>query len=287
MRFVTFHDAGAARFGAVLGDEVVDLHGADSRVPASLSAYLRGGGSLGDLKALAASATSAHRRPLASIRYGLPVGDPGTIFCLGLNYLLHVKEGTNPVPDHPTIFMRGPNSLVAHQSAIIRPKASDKLDYEAELALVIGKRARHLTLENAHACVAGYSCFNDGSLRDYQRRTTQWTLGKNFDRTGGFGPFLVTPDELPEGAKGLKIESRLNGRTMQSDTTANMMFPVAVTLAALSEAITLEPGDVVVMGTPSGVGYARTPPVFMKAGDVCEIEIEGVGVLSNPIEDET
>ena len=191
------------------------------------------------------------------------------------------------MPDHPTIFMRGLNSLVAHQRAIIRPKASDKLDYEAELALVIGKRARHLTIENALDCIAGYSCFNDGSVRDYQRRTTQWTLGKHFDRTGGFGPFLVTPDELPEGAKGLKIQSRLNGETTQSDTTANMMFPVAVNLVALSEAITLEPGDVVVMGTPSGVGYARTPPVFMKAGDVCEIEIEGAGVLTNPIKDET
>jgi 2-keto-4-pentenoate hydratase/2-oxohepta-3-ene-1,7-dioic acid hydratase in catechol pathway len=286
MRFVTFHDVGGLRFGAVSGDEVVDLNAADPRIPASLSGFLRGGGDLAGLKALSASAKAAHRRPLASIRYGLPVGDPGTIFCLGLNYLLHIKEGTNAVPDHPTIFMRGRNSLVAHKSAIIRPKASDKLDYEAELALVIGKPARHLTLDNALECIAGYACFNDGSLRDFQRRTTQWTLGKNFDRTGGFGPFLVTPDELPEGAKGMKIESRLNGKVMQSDTTANMMFPVAVTLAAISEAITLEPGDVVAMGTPSGVGYARTPPVFMKPGDVCEIEIEGVGVLSNPIEDE-
>ena len=140
--------------------------------------------------------------------------------------------------------------------------------------------------QTALAAVAGYSCFNDGSVRDYQRRTTQWTVGKNFDQTGGFGPWLVTADELPPGASGLKIESRLNGKVMQSDNTTNMMFPVAETIVTITQAITLEPGDMLVMGTPSGVGYARKPPIYMKHGDVCEIEIEAVGVLSNPIADE-
>ncbi len=182
--------------------------------------------------------------------------------------------------------MRGASSLVAHSQPIVRPLISDKLDFEAELVLVIGKRVRHATKENALDAVFGYSCFNDGTLLDDQKRTVQWTIGKNFDSTGGFGPFLVTPDELPRGAAGLKIESRLNGQVMQSDNTKNMMFPVAETIATITAAITLEPGDMIVMGTPSGVGYARKPPVYMKAGDVVEIEIEGIGTLRNTVIDE-
>jgi acylpyruvate hydrolase len=197
-----------------------------------------------------------------------------------------VKEGPYQVPDYPTIFMRGASSLVAHNQAIVRPIISDKLDFEAELVVVIGKCVRHATKENALDAVFAYSCFNDGTLRDYQKRTVQWTVGKNFDKTGGFGPMLVTPDELPLGAAGLTIQSRLNGQVMQSDNTRNMMFQVADTIATITAAITLEPGDMIVMGTPSGVGYARKPPVFMKAGDVIEIEIEGIGTLRNPIIDE-
>jgi len=178
------------------------------------------------------------------------------------------------------------SSLSPHLGPIVRPQASDTLDYEAELVAVIGKRARHLTMANAYSCIAGWSCFNDGSVREWQKRTTQWDVGKNFDSTGGFGPWMVTFDELPAGAKGLKIQSRLNGNVMQSDNTDNMMFPVAETLVDLTRAITLEPGDLLITGTPSGVGQARTPPVFMKGGDVCEIDIEGVGVLRNPIVDE-
>jgi acylpyruvate hydrolase len=176
--------------------------------------------------------------------------------------------------------------LVAHGAAILRPRVSDRLDFEAELAVVIGQRVKHATLENALDAVAGYSCFNDGSLRDYQRKTSQWTIGKNFDFTGGFGPCLVTPDELPAGAKGLRIRSILNGQTMQDSTTTDMLWGVAELIVILSECMTLEPGDVIASGTPAGVGYARTPPVFMHAGDVIEIEIEGVGCLSNPIADE-
>ncbi len=152
--------------------------------------------------------------------------------------------------------------------------------------LIIGRRTKHANAADALGCIAGYACFNDGSVREFQRRTSQWDMGKNFDRTGGFGPWMVSADELPAGVKGLRIESRLNGKVLQADNTANMMFPVAETIADLTQGITLEPGDLVVTGTPSGVGHARKPPLWMRAGDVCEIEIEGIGVLRNPIADE-
>ena len=174
--------------------------------------------------------------------------------------------------------------MTAHGAPIKRPRASSKLDFEAELAVVIGKTSRHLTEANALEAVAGYSCFNDGSLRDYPRKTAQWTIGKNFDESGPFGPWLVPASELPPGAVGLKIESRLNGQVMQSSNTKYMLFPVVETLCLITEAITLEPGDVIIMGTPAGVGYARTPPVWMQPGDTIEIEIEGIGILSNSIE---
>ena len=166
---------------------------------------------------------------------------------------------------------------------MIYPECSDKLDYEAELAVIIGKTATHVSAAQALDHVAGYSCFNDGSVRDYQRKSTQWTMGKNFDATGGFGPELVTPDELPAGASGLRLVSRLNGQIMQDSDTADMIFDVATLIATLSEAMTLEPGDVIATGTPSGVGYARTPPVYMRPGDVCEVEIEHIGILTNTV----
>ena len=223
---------------------------------------------------------------LKEISFKVPIERPGKIVCMGLNYADHAKEGGNARPEYPSFFMRGPSSMTAHLSPIIRPKISDKLDYEAELAFIVGKKARHLTLENALDCVAGYSIFNDGSIRDYQRKTTQWTIGKNFDQTGAFGPWLVTPDELPLGCDGLNIQSRLNGQVMQNANTKDFLWGVAETIVLISECMTLEPGDVVITGTPAGVGYARTPPVFMKPGDICEIEIESIGVLCNTIADE-
>ena len=213
---------------------------------------------------------------------------PPKNICLGLNYLEHVKEGFNRdnIPKFPTIFFRCHTSLVPHQQAIVRPKVSDTLDYEAEMVVVIGKKARHLTMDNAYSCIAGYSVFNEGSVREFQRKTTQWDMGKNFDKTGGFGPWMITADEVPPGGKGLKIQTRLNGNTLQSDNTDNMMFPVAEMLVYITQGITLEPGDIIITGTPSGVGFARKPPIFMRGGDTCEIDIEGVGVLVNPIVDE-
>ncbi|QWE05637.1 fumarylacetoacetate hydrolase family protein [Polynucleobacter sp. JS-JIR-5-A7] len=223
---------------------------------------------------------------LKEISFKVPIERPGKIVCMGLNYADHAKEGGNARPEYPSFFMRGPSSMTAHLSPIIRPKVSDKLDYEAELAFIVGKKARHLTLDNSLDCVAGYSIFNDGSIRDYQRKTTQWTIGKNFDQTGAFGPWLVTPEELPLGCDGLNIQSRLNGQVMQKANTKDFLWGVAETIVLISECMTLEPGDVVITGTPAGVGYARTPPVFMKPGDICEIEIESIGVLRNTIADE-
>lgn len=219
----------------------------------------------------------------AQVQWLTPVARPGKVICLGLNYAAHAAEGGNAAPEYPAFFMRGATSLIAHQAPLVRPRVSDKLDFEAELAVIIGRRARHLKESDALAAVAGYSCFNDGSLRDYQRRTSQWTIGKNFDGTGAFGPWLVPASELPPGASGLRIQSRLNGQVMQDDNTSNMMVSVQHALVLLSEALTLEPGDVIAMGTPAGVGYARSPSVWMQPGDRIEIEIESVGLLSNPV----
>jgi 2-keto-4-pentenoate hydratase/2-oxohepta-3-ene-1,7-dioic acid hydratase in catechol pathway len=290
MKIVGFEAEGGLRLGVVEGDQVIDLQAVDSKVPADLGAVLAANN--GDLKPLgdiAKRAPASARRPLKGLKFGLPVARPGKILCLGLNYLDHVKEGPNRdnIPKFPSIFMRCLTSMVPHEQAIVRPKASEQLDYEAEMMLIVGKRAKHLTLANATSIVAGYSCSNEGSVREFQRKTTQWDMGKNFDRTGGFGPWMVTADELPDAGKGLKIESRLNGTVMQSDNTDNMMFPVREMLVYVSQGMTLEPGDIIFTGTPSGVGHARKPnPIWMKAGDVCEIEIEGLGVLRNPIEDE-
>src|SRR5258708_6665174 len=289
MKIVGFEANGALHLGVVEGDQVIDLQAVDKAIPGDLGECLRrNNGDLSPLKDAAKRAPASARRPLKGLTYGLPVAAPGKVICLGLNYLEHVKEGSqrDNVPKFPTIFMRGRTSLVPHGQPIIRPKASETLDYEAELIFIVGKRAKHLTTANAYSCIAGYSCGNEGSVREYQRKTTQWDMGKNFDRTGGFGPWIVTADEVPAGGKGLKIQSRLNGQVMQSDNTDNMMFPVAETLVYLTQGITLEPGDVLVTGTPSGVGHARKPPAWMRDGDTCEIDIEGVGVLRNPIEDE-
>jgi len=290
MKVVGFEADGGLRLGIVEGDQVIDLQAADPKVPANLGDVLAANnGDLKPLRDLAKRAPASARRPVKGLKFGLPVAWPGKILCLGLNYLEHVKEGSqrDNIPKFPTIFMRCLTSMVPHEQPIIRPKVSEQLDYEAEMMLIVGKRAKHLTMENATSCIAGYSCSNEGSVREFQRKTTQWDMGKNFDRTGGFGPWMVTADELPDAGKGLKIESRLNGTVMQSDNTDNMMFPVREMLVYITQGLTLEPGDIIFTGTPSGVGHARKPnPVWMKNGDTCEIEIEGVGTLRNPIEDE-
>lgn len=288
-RFATFslNDDAAQRLGVGLGDSIVDLHAVNASLPRDLTALASAGAqALADAARAAENAPEAARHTLSSVRLLPPVTRPGKIMCLGLNYADHAAEGGNAKPDYPSFFMRGATSLIGHEAPLLRPKVSSKLDFEAELAVVIGRRSRHLTETDALDAVAGYSCFNDGTLRDYQRKTAQWTIGKNFDGTGGFGPWFVPAADLPPGAVGLKIESRLNGKVMQSSNTKYMLFPVAETLRLITEAITLEPGDVVIMGTPAGVGYARTPPVWMQPGDRIEIEIEGIGVLANMVQDD-
>ena len=213
-----------------------------------------------------------------------PLSQPGKIICVGLNYHDHSTESGFEQPDYPTLFSRFSTSLTGHDEPILHSSLSDTLDFEGELAVVIGKGGSNIPRDQALDHVLAYSVFNDGSVREYQFKSPQWMMGKNFDRTGGFGPWLVTADELPAGARGLRLETRLNGATVQSANTQDMVFDVASLIAILSEAITLEAGDLIVAGTPSGVGHARDPKLYMRPGDVCEVEIEGIGLLRNQIE---
>jgi 2-keto-4-pentenoate hydratase/2-oxohepta-3-ene-1,7-dioic acid hydratase in catechol pathway len=282
MRFASTLQQGRAQLGMVDGADWVPLGAACADLRDALQAGV-------DLQAAARAALATGTRlALATQVFAPLVPEPGKIICLGLNYFDHAKEGGRDKPDYPWFFYRGKSSLMGHGQPGVVPKVSFQLDYEAEMAVVIAKPVpRHTPKEQALPYVLGYSCFNDMSVRDYQKRTGQWTIGKNFDATGGFGPLLVTADELPPGASGLRIQSRLNGQVMQDANTRDMIFPVDETIAILAQCMTLEAGDVIVMGTPAGVGYARTPPVWMKPGDTCEIEIEGLGVLRNPIVAET
>jgi acylpyruvate hydrolase len=283
MRFATYLRAGASRLALVDGTDLIDLNDAQRQVPSDIRVALTAGI---DLQAAgrAALADKAARQPFAHAMLAPVVPDPGKTICLGLNYFDHAKEGGRDKPEYPWFFFRGTSSLIAHGDAGVVPTVSSKFDYEAELAVVIGRKVpRHTREADALQYVFGYACFNDMSVRDYQKRTPQWTIGKNFDGTGALGPVLVTADELPPGAKGLKIQGRLNGRVMQDANTGDMIFSVAETIALLADVLTLEPGDVIAMGTPAGVGQARTPPVWMKAGDRFEVEIERVATLVNPI----
>ncbi len=237
----------------------------------------------GKLAAAGAAAAAGATVDEASLTFLPPVAKPPKIICMGLNYRDHAEEAGLGIPDFPVLFGRFASSLIGHGAPIILPKVSEQLDWEAELVVVLSKGGKNIAESGALDHVAGYSVFNDASIRDYQLRTPQWTAGKNFDDTGAFGPWLVTPDEVPAGAAGLKIECRVNGEVMQSSNTGNLIFTVANTIHLLSTFMTLEAGDVIVMGTPGGVGVARDPQVWMKAGDVCEVEIEGIGLLKNTV----
>lgn len=283
MRFTTYLRQQQPRLAVVSDNQAIDLADAVAGIPSDLPAALQAGV---DLLAAgrAALASVAPRMSLDGLSFAPLVPEPGKTICLGLNYFDHAKEGGRDKPEYPWFFYRGKSSLLGHGQPGLVPKVSEKFDYEAELAVVIGARVpRHVTQADALKYVFGYTCFNDMSVRDFQKRTPQWTIGKNFDATGGFGPVLVTADELAPGATGLRIQSRLNGRVMQDANTSDMIFSVAETIALLAQCMTLEPGDAIIMGTPAGVGQARTPPVWMKAGDVIEIEIDGIGTLRNPI----
>ncbi len=240
--------------------------------------------------ALDAAAAAMARQPavnLATVKFLAPVANPAKIICVGLNYRDHTAESGFVQPPYPTLFARFNSSVTAHEAPLLHSELSDSLDFEGELAVVIGTGGYRITRENALSHVLGYSVFNDGSVREYQFKTPQWTMGKNFDGTGAFGPCLVTADELPPGARGLLLETRLNGQTVQSANTNDMVFDVESLIVIISEAITLEAGDVIVAGTPAGIGHAREPRVYMKPGDVCEVEIEHIGLLRNRIQSVT
>jgi acylpyruvate hydrolase len=285
MRFASVRRSGTDTLAVRRDDRLYDLRAVDSGLPDGVGGLVAGGAELlARARAAAEGVTEAAR--LDGVVFRPLVERPGKILCIGRNYAAHAREGGAEPLAYPDVFFRAATSLVPHGGALIRPKVSDKFDYEGELVFVVGRRARHVRREDALDVIAGYAIFNEGSIRDYQRRATQWTMGKNFDGTGAFGPDLVTPDELPEGADGLRLTTVLNGETMQDGNTRDFIFPVAEVVAILSECMTLEPGDVVLTGTPAGVGYARKPPVFMKAGDRVEVTIEGVGTLANTVEDE-
>jgi 2-keto-4-pentenoate hydratase/2-oxohepta-3-ene-1,7-dioic acid hydratase in catechol pathway len=277
MKFLSFRAGRAAHYGLVNGNKVVDL-----------SARLK----YPDLKALiAAGATSEAAREakgaspdftLEQITFDPVIANPGKIICVGLNYHEHLNEtGMEKFP-YPAIFIRWADTQVGHLQPLIRPRNSETFDYEAELAAIIGKGGRHIAAADALSHVAGYACYNDASVRDHQRHASQWTPGKNFPGTGAFGPFMVTPEEVGKLA-GKKIQTRVNGNVMQSSTLEMMIFPVPQLIEYISSFTPLSPGDVIVTGTPGGVAWVRTPPPWMKPGDTCEVEIDGVGLLKNPI----
>lgn len=284
MRYLSYVKSGLAGLGVVSDSgEIRGLLTSDGNYPGAL------GDLVGDPQALVAAANILKNAPVvdpAEIRYAPPLARPGKIICVGLNYHEHATESGFERPQFPTVFARFASSLIGHGEPLICPSSSRQFDFEGEVVAVIGKPGRHIRKSDALDHVAGYSIFNDGSVRDVQLRTPQWTLGKNFDGTGAFGPYFVTADELPAGAAGLRLETSLNGTVVQSASTDEMIFNVAELVEVISSAMTLEVGDIIVSGTPSGIGHARTPPLYMAEGDRCEVRVEGIGVLSNPIASE-
>ena len=283
MRIVHFE---TLRVPGIAADEGSGWHGLTQRddgFPGTLPELIAQGA---DLLRVGRSLAQSPAIDLNAVRLLPPVPVPPKILCVGLNYDDHLEESGLKKPAYPEIFARFATSLIAHQEPIRRPRESTALDYEAELAVVIGKPGRRIPQEQALDHVAGYSLFNDASVRDFQLRTPQWTMGKNFDGTGSFGPWLVTPDAVPPGARGLRIQGRLNGRVMQDSRTDLLIFSVPALIEMISVAMSLERGDVIITGTPGGVGVARKPPVFMQPGDIFEVEIEELGVLTNPVQDD-
>lgn len=278
MKVTSFVRDGRATWGVVVDGGLVD---ASSQFP-TLRAALEADG----LAKVAAWAKGRAADCAYDAAEQLPViPDPGKIWCCGLNYGEHVQETGNTVAEKPTFFMRVADSQVGHGQAMMRPRESTQFDYEAEIAVIIGKPGRRIAEADAGAHIAGYACYNDGSVRDWQRHTSQWIPGKNFWRTGGFGPWMVTADEIPFGTV-MTLTATLNGREMQRATTDMMIHSIARQVAYASTVAPLQPGDVIVTGTPGGVGARRTPPVWMKAGDVIEVGIDRVGVLRNTIADD-
>jgi 2-keto-4-pentenoate hydratase/2-oxohepta-3-ene-1,7-dioic acid hydratase in catechol pathway len=265
--------------GPVVEDELIDVSGSVGPMAHMVDPDRRG-----DIES---AMRSGVRHSLDLLHWLPPVTEPRRILCIGVNYATHAAESDRAPTgqDHPVVFTRFASSLVGNEQPIIRPHASTAFDWEGELAVVIGRTGRHVPAAAAHTVIGGWSCFMDGTLRDYQRHTSQFIPGKNFDASGSFGPWIVTPDELPD-AGSLDIATTVNGETMQHATTSDLIHPIDRLIAYCSTFTTLEPGDVIATGTPGGVGYARTPPIFLVPGDVVEVIIEGVGTLRNTVLDE-
>ncbi|MDJ0655588.1 MAG: fumarylacetoacetate hydrolase family protein [Xanthomonadales bacterium] len=279
MRLVSYTRNGQPGFGMLRDGGVIQ---AQTRTEFnSLGHALRAGG----LRELAALAENEPDFSLDQVTLEPPVVHPGKILCVGINYKAHIAETGREPPRHPWIFVRFPDSVVGHGQPMLRPSVSDKYDFEGELAVIIGRRAHRVERTRAMDFVAGFSCFNDGSVRNYQRHSPLFTAGKNFHRSGAFGPWLVTADEAPSPAE-MKLETRLNGEVMQSAPVSDLCFDIPYLIEYCSTFAVLEPGDVIVTGTPGGVGFARTPPLWMQPGDRIEVDISGVGCLSNPVEQE-
>ena len=284
MRFARFRHGGVEGIATSSGAGFHGVLATDSSYPGCLAGLLARGN-----EALAAAGRALIAGPEIdpdNVELLAPLPSPGKIICIGLNYADHSAESGFAVPDYPTVFGRFASSLIGHGASIVRPRVSEQLDYEGEFVAVIGRTGRDIPKAQALDHVVGYSLFNDASIRDYQFKAPQWTVGKNFDSTGAFGPYLVTADELPPGCAGLRLRTRLNGEVVQDASTDDLVFDVATLVSLLSEAFTLDAGDIIVTGTPSGVGLARKPPLWMKAGDVCEVELEGLGILRNPVIDQ-
>jgi acylpyruvate hydrolase len=282
MRFVTYETGGKSQVGVVDRDSVIAVSAIAPDLPGSLK-HIIAQGLPADLSAGVATAPPEARRKLASVKLLMPIADPGKIVCVGLNYHDHAIETGQTPPSYPPLFLRCTTSLVGPSDPMVVPRCSEQLDYEAELTIVIGRTCRQVSEDEAVDYVFGYTCLNEGSIRDYQRKSTQWTGAKNFDRTAPIGPWITTADELPRGAEGLRIRAILNDKVMQDANTSGMIFNVARIVSTLSETMTLEPGDLIATGTPAGVGMGRKPPVWLKPGDTITIDIEGVGVLTNGV----
>ena len=286
MRFVAFKKDGKAKLGVRTDAGLVDLSVVDKKLPTDLKELIAMGKG-----AMAKAGRAANKAPAKAIvkgrvSYLTPIQNPDKIFCIGLNYKDHAAEAGLKIPTYPVVFTRFSTSFVAQGQPLIRPKLSRHFDYEAELVAVIGKKARNIKKADALDYVAGYAVANEGSIRDYQMKSSQWTIGKNFDATGSIGSDFVTADELPAGGKGLNMQCRVNGRALQDSNTREMIFDTKTLVYEIARAITLMPGDIILTGTPAGVGFVRKPPVFLKDGDTCEIEIEKIGILSNPVKNE-
>lgn len=279
MKLVSFSRLGKARFGAVVKDGVIDLTGKldpdVNTIKELISLHMED-------QAEEFIAGKNKDLSFSDIIFLPVIPDPEKIMCVGLNYVEHKKETGRPDVDNPTIFTRFADSQVAHMQPMIKPDNSDRFDYEAEMAIIIGKGGRFISEDEALSHIAGYACYNDGSIRNYQRHTSQYTPGKTFPGTGGFGPYMVTPSEVGDYRK-LPIELRLNGNIMQKATLADLIFPIPRLISYISEFTALSSGDVIVTGTPGGVGDKRNPPVYMVPGDIVEVDIGMLGLLRNPI----